>query len=779
MSLESRGISDPNPPAGNGRAVVQRDDLRLPFPIRVLTADSQSLTLVVEHAITGEVFVGVTKFPVVSSGVRSTNMELPERGWCGLAIFDSWRPAAHTVAVITWIPSDIVSGLDAIAHRPSTDPTLEGFGTRTRGVHRKPYSGQASATSSQGVHTFSGPSREALTRDLSEDVTDPDRRERVQTTGRTVDYTEAGLRVRGPVNRPGADPGEVPPEYLPDGTVRQVVFLQESKEHAARYLAGTPDLLPLVESLERVQEFGLDFPVPREVLESALLDEVLGVDAAPWARTEVTTQNGVQRDDQSYLVDQASDHPHDHGGSALGPAPKDGATPRRRGWIAERVTGTLVGYHRADVANYGKVLKPVLFPYTRQGRFATDLETGFRPVRASQDHVETRLAAVASMTRFPFDYNTTRVAVTKEGQVLFEIGATIPKENIGLDGSTYEHPHGAGRSIEGHVVGSTKLFLGKNRDEEDSLDVRTSGQVLLRIGADDGSLPDAGRSVQTQSRARGDAPDKRTLQYWKNPKLRPGDAGSLDEKVGAENVSLRAATDGGVFLRLGARNPKARRRHLMNGYVDGPGREAYAPGTGTRAVSNGRTDYGPGDANYRFNDLLKAGANRSKEKLYMPAGDCIVDLDAHGLSGDIHAVRDIFLRIGKNKLSDYSLLLDLEGGIVGIVGKDKKGRSLTSTFLGGVEISIGAAANGQAMALEVVGDVNWAIQGNWHVHCTGDIVFDAMKGIYTLAKDNISMKGTNIHQSALVKLVTEAPDLPHNQGFTSAPSQTLMTAYRR
>ena len=40
-------------------------------------------------------------------------------------------------------------------------------------------------------------------------------------------------------------------------------------------------------------------------------------------------------------------------------------------------------------------------------------------------------------------------------------------------------------------------------------------------------------------------------------------------KTGAENISLRAATDGGAVLRLGAKNPASLRRHLINGYSDG------------------------------------------------------------------------------------------------------------------------------------------------------------------------------------------------------------------
>ena len=143
------------------------------------------------------------------------------------------------------------------------------------------------------------------------------------------------------------------------------------------------------------------------------------------------------------------------------------------------------------------------------------------PVSNTPDHVESRLAAAAHLTRFPYDYNTTRWTISKEGQLQFEIGATLPRENIGLDGSAYEHPYGAGRSIEGHMVGSTRLLLGKNRDEEDSLDQRTLGQVVLRLGADDGALPDAGRSPHVQSRQLGDAVAPRTLQYWQTPHLSP------------------------------------------------------------------------------------------------------------------------------------------------------------------------------------------------------------------------------------------------------------------
>jgi len=64
-----------------------------------------------------------------------------------------------------------------------------------------------------------------------------------------------------------------------------------------------------------------------------------------------------------------------------------------------------------------------------------------------------------------------------------EIGSTLPKENIlkHWQGG-YEHPHGAGRSLEAHLVGSAKIVIGKNRDEEDALDAQILGQSVIRLG---------------------------------------------------------------------------------------------------------------------------------------------------------------------------------------------------------------------------------------------------------------------------------------------------------
>ena len=125
------------------------------------------------------------------------------------------------------------------------------------------------------------------------------------------------------------------------------------------------------------------------------------------------------------------------------------------------------------------------------GRFGADVSSGYDTVQDSDMHAEARLAASCYSIRFPYEYNTTRLDVTKEGFTSIEIGSTIPKENNQFGGD-YEHPHGAGRSLELHAVGSIKAVIGKNRDEEEAIDLQALGQVVMRLGADDTSLPTRG-----------------------------------------------------------------------------------------------------------------------------------------------------------------------------------------------------------------------------------------------------------------------------------------------
>jgi hypothetical protein len=612
--------------------------------------------------------------------------------------------------------------------------------------------------------------------DLSRDAHDPFRRTRWSLSGRFVGKSDYQFSQEGQVVRP--DSPDVFPVRLPDGTLESVLYLKQThepkKDPRERYLSGATDLLALTEASRKVMEFSLDHPIPREVFEDEeALDKFLGLtlpDSKWWFRTDLKSVGEVKCDDQTDMIDQTWDHPEKSSGNPVGPTKAEGTTPCRRGWIMETSEGTLVGSNKFDKPNYGKVLKPTIFPYDKKSRFSIDTAAGFVPAEQSVDEVEVKLAASMWSWRAPYEYNTTRWDVTKEGMLQFEVGSTIPKENIKWDAGKYEHPYGAGRSIEGHTTGSVKMVFGKNRDEEDALDLTALGQTILRLGADDTSLPDARRTVMTQLRGKKDVISKRELQWWKSGdrKLKsPGDAGNLEDKKAGENVSLRAALDGGMFLRLGARDEKSKRRHLYNGYSDGPGLTRWAVDDAARKDSktNGRKTYGETDSIYCFHDLTKVTDPKLSLAPYVVgSGDPTAgQADFMGLSGDIHAVRDLFLRVGQHEKSGQSVTMDLAGGILAAIGKDTQGRSLSARLDGGIEMTVGANNKKKGVRLEIEGDVDIVIKGHLNLNVTGDITSECTHHL-DLAKLLHVVRSTKIMRNGLVGIIDESIVHVKNQG---------------
>jgi hypothetical protein len=734
--------------------------------IRVMAVDYERRSITVRDIGNDVNYEGIRSFPAVSSSTWDSDVKMPDVGAAGIALNLSWRGGHANIAIVSWIHSDANDGLYAIATRlvPTLKPNKKtaGLGSRVRGLYRKAYPGEHTIANRFGYASRVDGGWDHQAADFSRDRVDPARRQRTQITSRSLSYTDAGFQIRGPIHRP--DAANLKEQTLPDGTKVQAVFLEPGKELKDRYYNSAKDVISLVESMERVQEFALDFPLPMEVLETDVVDELLGSKQPLWQRTTVKDMDGIKYDDQSKFISQKSDHPHDVEKKPLGPSTMEGVTPRRRAYVMEKVAGTLVGYNRLDKSTYGKILKPQLFGSSKTSRFSSEPNFNYSEVAPSTDHVETLLAATAFSLRFPMEYNSTRLDVTKEGLVLAELGATLPKENIGWDPGKYEHPHGAGRSLELHTVGSVKTVIGKNRDEEESLDMVTLGQVVMRLGSDDASLPNADRNVQMQVRENADAIGARKLQYWTSPKAMPGDAGDLENKTGMESISLRGATDGGVVLRLGARNPASKRRHLKNGYADGQGK---TPG-GANSRTSGRPTYGAGDSNYQFHDMKQIGKPQTNFQPYLWSGDPIINPDVHGRSLDLHTCEDIFARVGRNTLSGQSLSLDLGGGIVAAVGVDNKKRSMTMALDGGVEATIGTAENGYGLQVEIKGDVAIVVKGNYTVHATGDIVMEANGNMFSIAKFEHLMKGLSIRSSAMAQHVQEAPDIVMNQGAYSS-----------
>lgn len=735
--------------------------------------DYENKTLTLEDSQTGIIHNNVKIFPTNASSPETTDGVMPEEGAVGLAFFMEGKGAMGTIAIAAWIMTDTVRSIDAIATRqlPSEkDKNIHGWTNRVRGVYRKAYPGQKVSTLSNGYTEKLDEGWDRTASDFSRDKLDSLRRTRFDLTGRTVSYNDSGLALEGPVNRPNASSDDISPRILPDGTKEWILYLSDKlKNGNERYTAGNPDLLPLVERTQKIQEFALDFPLPLEVLETDYLDTLLGLSKTSdewWARTAIKDLGDkykVSYDDQSYMIDQGWDHPATSEKS-IGPTVKDGPTPRRRGWIIEKSEGTLVGSNAFDKTTYGKVLKPTIFPYTKAGRFGTDTESGYVSVNKTTDQAETRLAASAWSLRFPYEYNTTRFDISKEGHIQFEVGSTIPKENISWDGRTYEHPYGAGRSLDGHFLGSVRLAIGKNRDDEDSLDLTTLGGAVIRLGADDTSLPTTRRTINTQIRGKKDGVLPREIQFWSKSKLGSmGDAGDLNSKIAGENVSLRASMDGGMLLRLGARNAASRRKHICNGYDDGRGLVQQSPFDANRKDSRtvGRPTYGIGDSYYRYHDLTQTGKPMLDNPVgpYYWEGDAVGNMDTTGLSADIHAVRDILIRIGANPQNGQSLLADLAGGIVASVGKGQTGNSLIAALEGGIGATIGGG-----IKLEINGDIDLTIKGNLHLNVTGDIITECVRSV-TVAKLMMVNKSLSIVSAANIAHINNAPEIINNQGY--------------
>ena len=739
------------------------DDMYQPFLARVLTVDYERQVCTIRDDKTNIVYIEVRMMPASYSSIEATSVTMPEEGAACLAIKVGYSNGFSSVAIITYLASDFINNIDSIAHR--TLEGIQGWRERRRGTYRKAYPGQQTVSLTGGYSQKIDEGWDRLTSDFSRDKLDVNRRTRTEITSREVRYTDAGVDFIGPVNRPGAS--SIPTVMLPDGSTQQIVYLDGTKIPKDRYMFGAPNVIAFSERTSRVQEFALDYSVPKEVIESSLFDTILGTTQPAWTQTTVAG-TPIAFDNETFLASQSWDHPYSRITTAVGPALNEGPTPSRRGFVIETAQGTLVGFNQFDKTTYGKVLKPVIFPYITRGRFGSDVEASYVSVVDDTAHVEARVAASAFSMRFPAEYNMTRFDITKEGFTTFEIGSTLPKEINPFNQGTYkyEHPHGAGRSAEGNLIGSLKLVVGKNRDEEDAIDLTALGQTVMRLGADDTSLPNANHECLAQQRLSQDRVVARTLQYWTAPKLAPGDAINLEQKVGAENISIRLAADGAAVMRFGARNINSKRRHLINGYQDGPGFHPFAITDPARVDSKtaGRPTYGAGDATYAFHDLTQAAAPKLNMFPYNWSGSPVTNMDQQGLSVDFHAVRDVLLRIGADEANNQSLLMDLAGGIVAWIGKDTQSRSISATLDGGVEMVIGPNQQQKGLRLEINGDVDWTIKGNFHMNITGDSVWESTTHRHN-AKTDYVITSQKILEKALARHTTEAADVVHSEGL--------------
>ena len=99
-----------------------------------------------------------------------------------------------------------------------------------------------------------------------------------------------------------------------------------------------------------------------------------------------------------------------------------------------------------------------------------------------------------------------------------------------------------------------------------------------------------------------------------------------------------------------------------------------------------------------------------------------------------------------------------------MAGKDNQGRSITASLDGGVELTIGPNAQGKGLRMEIRGDVDWTVKGNFHLNVTGATVFESTSHQHIVKTDFVTQAQRQTHMS-LVQHTIEAPAITHNQGL--------------
>lgn len=132
-------------------------------------------------------------------------------------------------------------------------------------------------------------------------------------------------------------------------------------------------------------------------------------------------------------------------------------------FLVSQTFGTLIGNSKRDIEHYGRVLRPQIFTS------AIDSTLDIRDVNC----VPNEYLTISGAYQLKFKSGT-KIDVDKEGHTFIRIAA-----------STGRHPLGAGRSLEMATDGSLKAFIGRNINQQHSIDLETSGACSFHFGSDD------------------------------------------------------------------------------------------------------------------------------------------------------------------------------------------------------------------------------------------------------------------------------------------------------
>jgi len=109
----------------------------------------------------------------------------------------------------------------------------------------------------------------------------------------------------------------------------------------------------------------------------------------------------------------------------------------------------------------------------------------------------------------------------------------------------------------------------------------------------------------------------------------------------------------------------------------------------------------------------------------------------------------------KDTQDGKSLFINTEGSMIQSLGRDNMGRSFCSSYLGGIELSVGPNNFGQAYGMVCNGDYNLRVNGNYQ-----ELIVGRKTSIVLLNRDSITGQLDNRFASAILEIAGSVTHLP-------------------
>jgi hypothetical protein len=689
-----------------------------PSPVdlaKVLYVDQEHMTVDVQTLRTGTKIAGIEYLPSSDSSKQGDAGSLPTVGSLCYVAKINQAGVINEWAIINFVRAGYRAGQGLVATKEN--PEYPEQDVRTRQLSRKITDKEHLIQTESGGEMLIDEGVSLLTRDLAEKKDD------FYTESTVINAHNEDWQNLNGHGRSGAAVRIMPDTsgdyHHPTGLTFSYVT-PDGKDPALRYKEGSNPGLVVTESLQVHHDLTDLVKDPTPQLQGRF----------PVRKTDLN-EVSVLQGGKGRFKPVSSDRPPDSQTSTIplaqNPYKKDDKTlyekdavsiQHRRDLLYTHLSNH-VGAFQEDKDRYKSVLIPMVIP----AKGSTDLKHTNTPFKEDHPYPNYRLRVPVKAEYSPLIHNQTAYYQTKEGYQMWVFGATLQA----LPSDDVEHPlkksrkywKGVGRSAELHSLGGVDVVLGKTKDEEESLNMTTTGQVYLHLGADSGKPPHDRRSMQVLNKVTG-ALESLDVYNFQNL-LSPGNSMSYAEKTAAENLSVVLTTDGGISARLGWRDEDTMRKFVKNGTSDGPGRQ---PGGATDAHNAAKAIYGVGDEVYAFHpDIGNATlGNLDQDPTELGSTDhSDFQPDVHGRSADLHLCGDLFTRIGKNPQSDTSWTMDTDGKLLWWLGKDKDGRSLVVEMDGGTQLKINESATGNALSLYIIGHVTERVEGNVTRVITGDL----------------------------------------------------------